>query len=225
MRRLWANKLRFGLVVGWLLVLAVLVAIALSATSKDSTGDVYHERFDETGPWGVYGTLNPEGAGMVDEGAYYMTMPTAWRSLWSLADGERFADGRYSVEVTQIDGPLWNGHGLIWRAEEKGSFYFFLISGDGRYAAGYCVNDCAGAEYKFSQGWQSSDAVHTGLDAVNTLAVYAAGEHLDFYINDQLVIQTDDPKFARGEIGLMLETYDEGDALVMFDNFRVEPLD
>jgi formylglycine-generating enzyme required for sulfatase activity/tRNA A-37 threonylcarbamoyl transferase component Bud32 len=48
-----------------------------------------------------------------------------------------------------------------------------------------------------------------GLHATDRLRVDAAGPDFTFYINDQIVAQVNDPDYASGEVGFIVETLDE----------------
>jgi hypothetical protein len=206
------------------ITLVAVVAVALLGLAVASRPKSYHETFDSQGSWGEYGTFNPEGAGAVAEGVYHMQVVSPRQRVWAAAE-QWFGDALYSVEVTQVAGPFRNGHGLIWRADEhRERFYFFVISADGMISAGYCVNACLGAERNLTQGWLSTDVIRPGY-VTNTIAVRAQGPDFTFYVNDVPVWEASDAKFAEGDIGLILESYEEGGVVVQFDNFRVEPLE
>lgn len=208
----------FGLTLVGVLLLAVFIP----------PDDTYHETFDSPGEWGVFVSMNPQGVGNVVDGVYRLYMPNPQQRVWAAGNTRGFGDGVYSVEVTQTAGPLRNGHGLIWRLSEGESgarFYFFVISGDGMISAGYCYNDCAGEERNLTDGtWLSTGVIRQGYDVTNTLKVRAEGPDFTFYVNDQEVWSAHDSKFEEGDIGLMLEAYEEGGPEVYFDNFMVVPL-
>ena len=59
--------------------------------------------------------------------------------LFMATAGESFGDGVYELEATQIDGPLNNGYGMLFRVDESSdSFYAFEVSGDGFIWIGWC---------------------------------------------------------------------------------------
>ena len=206
------------------LVAAALAVVAAGLALAGRGPAAYHEPFDAPGSWGQYNAFSPEGSGTVADGVYNLQVTLPRQRAWATAERWFQGDARYSVEVTQVEGPLTNAHGLIWHVDEPGEgFYFFLITPDGLFSAGYCVNECLGAERNMTRGWQPSDAIHAAGET-NTLAVRAEGNRYTFFINDEQVWEATESKFTEGDIGLMLETYSEGGAWVQFDNFRVEPL-
>lgn len=208
-----------------LVTMAVIALVILGAALANRRPGPYYEPFDETGSWGEFAAFDPHGSGVVSDGAYYMQLPLEMERIWATAE-RWYGDAVISVDVKQVDGPLRNGHGLIWRADEGAErFYFFVISSDGIFSAGYCVNLCAGSERNMTRGWLSNAALHVGYDVVNTIAVRAEGGRFTFYANGTPILEADDAKFAEGDIGLILETYEEGWPTVVFDNLRVEPLE
>lgn len=182
----------------------------------------YLETFDEVGSWRT--ESDGETAGLVENGAYKLSVAADVQFVWTTA-GEDFGNGRYSVEATQLAGPLDNGYGMLIRVDdESDSFYAFEISGDGfawigRYADGAEEGAIVG------QWWFEAPAVNQGLNVVNTLAVRAEAGNLIFFVNDQEIGRVTDNTYSRGDIGLMVETLGQGGVEVQFDNFSVEPLE
>ena len=143
--------------------------------------------------------------------------------VWTTA-GESFANGRYSVEATQTEGPLDSGYGMLFRVDDTNdSFYLFEISGDGFVWVGRHDNG-EDAGPIIGQWWFESPAVRQGLNQTNTLTVQAEAGNLIFYVNDQEVGRITDNTYSRGDIGLMVETLGQGGIAVQFDNFSVTPL-
>jgi hypothetical protein len=110
------------------------------------------------------------------------------RRIWASfgrRPGENLADGIYSVEATPLDGPLDNGYGMIFRAEDDAqSFYIFEVSADGFVWIGYCLDACAEQAALIGDGWFPAEAVRQGLDVTNTLRVRAEAGNMIFYVND-----------------------------------------
>lgn len=198
------------------------VLVLLVATGCGGGSEPYLETFDEPGNWRTED--DGETAGFVENGVYKLSVTADVQLVWTTA-GEDFGNGRYSVEATQVAGPLDDGYGMLFRVDdETDSFYAFEISGDGfvwigRYANG--VED----QPIIGQWWFASPAVHQGLNATNTLAVQAEAGNLIFFVNDQEVGRVTDNTYGRGDIGLVVETLGQGGVEVQFDNFAVEPLE
>jgi hypothetical protein len=139
--------------------------------------------------------------------------------------GEDFTDGIFEVEATQVDGPLNNGYGMLFRVDEAtDSFYAFEVSGDGYVWIGRCTNLCDEGNVALVGGdWFRSPAVQTGLQATNHLQVVVTGNRMTFYVNSVEVGRTADTTFASGDVAIMVETLGERGVRVIFDNFKVSP--
>lgn len=204
------------------LLALITVILALVAGCSTLTG-TYEETFDAPGKWVVDRTFEAETR--VVDGRYEFLVTKDLGIFWSTA-GENLADGIYSVEATPLDGPLDNGYGMIFRAEDDAqSFYIFEVSADGFVWIGYCLDACAEQAALIGDGWFSAEAVRQGLDVTNTLRVRAEAGNMIFYVNDTEVGRVTDNRLRRGDIGVLVETLGEGGVLVAFDNVRVSPLD
>lgn len=198
------------------LVLVLLMAGCANISSN------FSETFDEAGKWGVGTDVGAEGA--VINGRYEFLVKADLGLFWSTA-GERFRDGVYTVEATQLDGPLDNGYGMMIRVDnDSNSFYVLEVSGDGFIWIGRCADACEEEQPLLDDGWFQSDAVNEGLNATNRLRIRAEGPNMIFFVNDQEVGRVSDNTLDRGDIGIMVETLGQGGVLVGFDNFAVTPL-
>jgi hypothetical protein len=198
------------------------IVLALLAGCTAITGS-YEETFDDPGNWTEETTFEAETN--VTGGRYEFMVKSELGIYWSTA-GVNIGDGIYSVEATPLDGPLDNGYGMVFRAEDDAqSFYIFEVSGDGFVWIGYCVDACAEQASLVGDGWFPSDAVRQGVDVTNTLRVRAEAANMIFYVNDQEVGRVTDSTLQRGDLGVIVETLGVGGVLVAFDNYRVTPLD
>lgn len=203
--------MRLGLVL-WLALLAGCLG---SATA-------YRETFDEPGSWRV--GEDGDVTGQIVDGKYDLLVKADILFAWTTA-GRNFGDAVYEIEATQIEGPLNNGYGLLFRVDDtRDDFYVFEISGDGYVWIGRYKN---GGDDETTpivgDWWFESGAVNQGLNALNKLKVDAEGANLIFYINDQEVGRVTDNSFSRGDVGLMVETMGAGGVRVQFDNLMVTP--
>lgn len=200
------------------LALALIFITACSAVARGP----YSETFDEEGRWGVGEDLDARGE--VTGGRYEFLVKADLGLFWATA-GENRADGIYQVEATQLDGPLDNGYGMMFRVDpDSNSFYLFEVSGDGYVWVGVCENSCEQEQPLAGDGWIASEAVRQGVNATNILRVRAEGGNMIFFVNDQEVARVTDNTLRQGDIGIMVETLGQGDVLVAFDNFTVTPL-
>lgn len=201
----------------FLVALATILAGCRKAVS-------YNETFDAPGKWRTGN--DADAIGEIHDGVYDLTVAADDVIIWTAA-GEDFADGVYQVEATQVDGPLNNGYGMLFRLDdEKDDFYLFKISGDGYVWIGRYRNGGEGeAEPLIGEWWFESPAIQQGLDKTNTLRVKAEGGNMIFFVNNQEVGRVTDDAFNHGDIGLMVETLGLGGVQVQFDNFTVTPLE
>ncbi len=201
-------------------VLSLFSLLILTACGS-GTADPYHETFDEAGTWSTGDDTYT--AGEIVDGVYNLLIKGDDVSRWAAA-GEDFSDGLYEVEVTQTEGPIDNGYGMLLRADaDKGDFYLFKISGDGFVWIG-TYQDGAEVTPLIRDHWFQSTAVNTGLNTTNKLSVRAESGNLIFYVNDQEVGRVTDKTYANGDIGLFGQTLGAGGVSLDFDNFKVTPL-
>ena len=107
----------------------VLGLLLLQFAACTSLGGPYEESFDDAGKWGTGEDL--EASGEVTGGRYEFLVKADLGLFWATA-GEQLSDGVYQVEATQLDGPLDNGYGLMFRVDaDTNSLYLFEVSGDG----------------------------------------------------------------------------------------------
>ncbi len=203
-----------------LLLLVVFMIVLAGCRGAES----YNETFDAPGNWRTGN--DADAVGEVHDGVYDLTVEADDVIIWTAA-GEDFADGVYQVEATQVDGPLNNGYGMLFRLDdEKDDFYLFKISGDGYVWIGrYRNGGETEAEPLIGEWWFESPAIQQGLNKTNTLRVQAEGGNMIFFVNGQEVGRVTDDAFKRGDIGLMVETLGLGGVRVQFDNFTVTPLE
>jgi hypothetical protein len=126
-------------------------------------------------------------------------------------------DADVIVQTHQISGSLQQGYGLVTRAasDSSGNFmgYSFLIDGVGHWAI---FKDVAATTTKLVD-FTPSSAIHTGLNASNTLEVRMRGPQFYFLVNGSPVGHVSDTAFGSGHSGL---TGSSG-AEVVFTNFQI----
>jgi len=145
--------------------------------------------------------------------------------LYLASAGRNFADGVYKVEATQLEGPLNNGYGLVFKLDEiEDAFYVFEISGDGYIWIGYCEGLCEDKATALVGGdWYPSPAILTGRHATNYLQVIVESPLMTFLVNGVEIGRTSDSRLLEGDVGLMVEALGEGNIRIAFDNFEFSP--
>ncbi len=182
----------------------------------------YEEVFDLQGKWGSGSSAEVEG--QVRDGKYELLVKSN-SGLYLASAGENFDNAIYEVEATQVDGPLNNGFGMLFRVDDSSdSFYVFEISGDGFVWIGWCQELCDQDSVALVGGdWFRSPAVKQGLQETNNLRVIASGPLMTFFVNGVEVGRTSDSRLTEGDIAVMVETLGERGVRVVFDNFKVTP--
>ena len=209
-----------------LLVLgALLIFVFFISQQSPIQTEPYDEKFDNEGSWKVGEGVSAQG--FVVNGVYEMSIdPDLGGEVFWATAGENFADGSYEVEATPLDGAIDNGYGMLFRVdEEKDKFYVFKVSSDGYVFLGRCADGCLEEEALTNQDWFDSASVQTGFGVTNHLKADVSGTEMVFFVNGDEVGRASDDALAKGDIGLLAETFTPGGLQVTFDNFRVIPLD
>jgi hypothetical protein len=205
-----------------LLSFTLLILILLIFASCNGSDSAYMETFDSVGSWRTGSDTYTEG--QIHDGVYDFFIIGDDISRWA-TPGRDFKDGIYEVEATQVEGPLDNGFGLLFRADtDKGDFYLFKVSGDGYIWIGRYVDEVEDQAI-IGGHWFESKAVNTGLNQTNKLRVIAESGNLIFFVNDKEVGRVTDNNFEEGDVGLFAQTLGFGGVRVYFDNLSVTPLD
>jgi hypothetical protein len=130
-----------------------------------------------------------------------------------------FGDLIFEADAWQVAGPLDVDYGLVVRCQGEEALYLFAISSEGSYSVQLLQKDT----WKPLVEWTTSKAVKP-QGQVNHLKVECVGATMMFQVNGQQVVQLTDDALRSGNIGLLLSTFDQGEAEVRFDNVRVQVL-
>jgi len=181
------------------------------------SGDVlFVDDFSDPGS-GWARASSPSGVMDYDNNGYRIWVNTPNYDLWS-TPGLDFSDVRIEVDAAKVGGPDENRFGLICRYRDGQNFYFLIVSSDGYYAIGK-VQD--GQRTLLGQEMMAySAAIKTGMD-INHLRADCFGAGLMLYVNGMLVAAVQGDDFTSGDVGLLVGTFDQPGADVLFDNFVV----
>ena len=179
--------------------------------------------FDTQDSWSSGSDIDKEGS--VKNGVYDFYVKSDDGHFWATAGIDTFGNGIYEVEATQLDGPLDNGYGMVFKVEENaGNFYLFKVSGDGYIWLGWCENGCETEMPLIGEGWIESPIVKQGTNATNTLRAEINSNTLVFSLNGQEVGRTTNTYGKNtGGVGLYVQTLGLGGVRIAFDNFRYTP--
>jgi hypothetical protein len=207
------RPLIFGFI---LLFLSACQSPLLTDLATSHGGRLFWDDFTDTsGSWPVYSSS--EGEYAYANGAYHITVNTAFYQLWALS-GQAYKDVQVEADATRLAGPDINLYGLICRATSEVNYYFFVISSDGYYAVGKSNNDEVAL---LGQEMMAYNAGIAGGGGVNHLRFDCIGNTLTGYINGQMVALTQDSEFRNGDAGLIVGSFDVGGVEISFDNFVV----
>jgi hypothetical protein len=149
------------------------------------------------------------------DGKYHYKVKNGGLSYWSFA-GKDYQDFVLEVNTTQETGPDDNDYGVVFRYSNPENYSLFLISGDGFYGYAKMENN----QWKVPVKWVRSDAIKQG-NSTNTLRLAALGENLTFYANGAKLADFVDSSPRSGDIGFWVETFQEGNVGVAFDDLKV----
>jgi len=150
------------------------------------------------------------------DNAYHMALAEPSLTVWS-NPGLNFIDVQIEVDATRAGGPDGGEYGLICRYQDVENFYVLKASNNG-YAS---ISKREAGEWVTLVDWQASSALLQGEEAVNHLRADCVGDRLALYVNDQLVVATQDSDLASGDVGLHLGTYEDPGTEMWYDDFVV----
>ncbi len=207
-----------------LLGLALLVVVG-------SVGFFYFTRSNQQNPYPPFGTLalddplndNSHGFNWLDigggagtcafTGGAYQVDALQQGSNHYCTSSPNFSDSAYQVQMTIVKG---DAGGIGFRTDTtKGNGYLFVISQDGKYGLYLFTNS---SSILLRGG--SSNAINTGLNQPNVVAVVANGSTIDLYVNNQKIDGVSDSTYSQGQIGI--STIDlNSPTEVVFSNAKV----
>ena len=185
----------------------------------------YRETFDSRLDWAVNG--NNGVSGRVEDGELLLSVDFPGSMFWTTAGRRNLANGVYEVEGQVISGSSETAYGLVFRAEDSArNFYYFLVSSDGYYSIGGCMEECVDNQFIpiAPEMWILTDTITPNANDRHTLRVEADGSVLAYFIDGVEIGRFTDTTLAAGDIGLFVQTFDSG-ATVAFDNLTFTPSD
>lgn len=147
--------------------------------------------------------------------AYSINVVSPQYIAWSPLHGT-FTDGAIEADVNLASGPAETSAGIVFRYQDEQNFYFFGVSGDGYYVLAVLNN----GTWTQLFDWTISPQVQREGSA-NRLRVEMAGDRFRVYVNGTLLDEARDTTFRSGGIALAVNTFDQGNATVLFKNFVI----
>ena len=178
---------------------------------------VYSDGFgDPESGWGeMYSETGSSGYGT---GIFRVRVESQQWVVWSTA-GQEFDDFVLEADAWQDSGPDDASYGLVARYVDTDHFYRFDVGGDGQYAVFESTPD----GWADIVDWTESQAI-LPRRSVNHMRVVCRSSEMSLYVNGTHLITVQDDSLSSGDIGLFGATFDEGGAVLCFDNVKVSTL-
>ena len=171
------------------------------------------EHFDNPNNWNPYVTGTGK-AEIIDGKFLYMKFPDWSGAEWLLT----YPMGKNFYLEVMAQTPLHcegtDRYGLVFRAPDTKSGYFFTVACDGTFR--FYVWD--GNHRKDLIKWRSEPAINAGPSQVNRLGVKAEGEVMALFINGYPVGEVEDDTYLNaGRFGFVIASAKTPNFIVAFD--------
>jgi hypothetical protein len=187
------------------------------ASGTESGPTLYSDNFDDEQSSDFTAETNTSAAYAFVDGAYQITVNKPKLLSWATMKGD-YGDASISVD-TNIDGPPASAAGLIFHYQDDKNFYIYSVDGEGRYELDVYKDD----EPITLVEWTVSPAIKPAGES-NTLRVETSGDSIRLYVNDKLLDEVSDSTIANGKAALVVNTFDDPNVTVSFDNLIVRGL-
>jgi len=175
---------------------------------------LYSDNFDNEQSSDFTAETNDSASYKFVDGAYLITVTKPKLLSWATMKGD-YADAAISVDAS-IDGPSASAAGLIFHYQDDKNFYIYSIDGEGRYELDVYKNDKPITLIK----WTESSAIKPAGER-NTLRIETKGDAIRLYANDELLKEVSDSTIANGKAALVVNTFDDPNVTVKFDNLVI----
>lgn len=148
-----------------------------------------------------------------EDGGYVIEAKTTEMLVWALTDDE-YDDVVITCDSTALPGSETAAAGLIFRYVDDNNFYLFNVSTNGFYTLEALVD----GEWEILIDQTQSDVI----DAVNNqLQVALDGDRIALYVNGDLLEETSDDRFARGNVAISVNSFEDAPGIIRFDNLLI----
>jgi hypothetical protein len=172
---------------------------------------LYRDDFsDPLSGWEVSQT-DGASAGYTD-GAYRITLSVPNQAFWSAAPG-KVRDFALAVKAMPASGDERNPYGLVFGYQDNDDFFTFFVTAQGNYTI---LHKVAGT-FQQVQPWTPSGALKQGRLS-NLLRVEVQGNEVRVFANGQVLTAVTVQDIQKGQVGLVVGTYDRPPTEVLFDD-------
>lgn len=192
------------------------IQISPTADMRPGIGEiVFEDQFDDPTNWSLIST---EG-GSVAFGKNEITIALSKEReyLFSIRDGQDFDD--FYVEITANPNFCRGGdeYGLLIRVSPNQDYYRYSLSCDGRVRLDRLYQNQASSP----QSWMPSGAVPPGAPSSSRLGVWAVGDEMRFFVNDEYQFTAHDPLLISGSFGVFARSTTDQAVTVNFSDLIV----
>ena len=190
---------------------------ALPLISEVSVDLPYKDDF--SGPSSWWHADGEDGMAWRANEVFTIDMPLEkWQLFAGL--GSSFGDVVIDVDVRMVDGPLKNAYGVACRMyppADPERVYLFRISNTGHYN----IYLSQGEDSMHLVEWTESPVIKTGVGEVNHITASCIGDQLTLSVNREELATVRDDTITEGDVALVIGTYEEGGAVIEYDNFAL----
>ena len=204
-----------------LLILSGCGAAVGGGIDCSADGVLLSDNFDDgrNCGWYIYEDDSLTGTARISGGKLEVTSREPGQFWWS-NPGLDVPDVILTATTRKLSGPDDNAFGLLCRYQNPNNFYLFLISADGYYAIGKVESGVDAITYLSGEGeYQFTEVIQQGVQE-NTIRASCEGSQLSLTVNGILLESVNDDTFQSGDVGVGLTAFEEGTAVVEFDEFR-----
>ena len=184
-------------------------------------GVLFRDEFADPGSGWPTGELEHQRFGYHPAAFYHLELSAPNDSLTAFR-GLSYGDVTAEIEVLVDHTDTESGdfrYGLAVRRSEDGYYAFTISPRSGSWQA--LKVSPAGVEV-LAEG--TNDSIRGFLTA-DSLRVVADGSDFTFHVNDEIVTQVSDPDYASGEVGFLVETFDETLVHVHYASLTIREID
>ena len=190
-----------------------------ASTSTPVNSDIlYFDDFsDPQSGWWV--GEDESGKAFYSDGKYHLLMYKG--DMGNCANtNETYSDGVINLEIQHLSGDQESEAGIIFRDNENGNGYVFLLTRDGNFHLEKYVNNSPTSLLQVN----NSDRILVGT-RTNKITISMHNRNFYFFINDTHIGSVEDSSFSSGDVGLCVFPGASSDAEYAFDNFVVYKYD
>jgi hypothetical protein len=195
------------------------IIITPTADMRSGIGDILLEdQFDDPTQWSLYST----DGGSIAFGKNEITIVISKEREYFFSVRKRGEFDDFYVEITASPNMCReeDEYGMLLRASPNEDYYRFSLSCDGRVRLDRIYQSQASSP----QPWIASGAVPPGAPSKSRLGVWAVGDEMRFFVNDEYQFTASDPLLGIGRIGIFARSTSDYSLTVNFTDLVVREI-